>query len=64
VRRVFWTAWTVLFGLVFLLILGTYFTRLFSSYGIPFAWLVLTGVGCVACLKLARQTPASRSLSR
>lgn len=63
-RRVLWTTWAVVFGLVFLLILVTKFASLFSGYGIPFAWLVLTGVGCVACMKLARQTRVSRSLNR
>ena len=57
-RRVFWVAWAGVFGLVFLLILGTKFTALFSSHGIPFGWLVLTGVGCIACLNAARLRPA------
>lgn len=50
-QRAFWTAWAVVFGLLFLLILVTKLTRL-----LPFAiiWLVVLGVGAVACLK-ARQ---------
>ena len=41
----------------FLLILMTKFTALFTRQGLPFAWLVLTAVGCVACLKAARVAP-------
>jgi hypothetical protein len=64
VRRVFWLAWAAVFGLAFLLILATKFTALFSNHGIPFAWLVLTAVGCVACLKSARQARRARSVIR
>ena len=50
----------VLFGLGFLLLFLTKFTKMFTGYGIPLAFTVLMAVGAVTCITLARRPPNGR----
>jgi len=54
-RAAIWKLWAVLFGLGFLYVFLLNLGRLFRFYGIPLAFTALMAVGCVACVKLARQ---------
>jgi hypothetical protein len=54
-RALVWKLWAALFGLAFLYLFLLNVGRLLRFYGIPLALTVLMAVGCVACVKLARQ---------
>ena len=61
-RRIVWTAWAVVFGLLLALIVVTKFTKL--DHPIVLGWTIVLVVGLVACIKAAREPARRRDLER